>query len=93
MLLLLLGCAGEQVYNTTGEIYEIHAGCENGGAVINVTDNAVNLLGLEICTSAGCELSPAPGQFWRDGAMVHMSCDSYGADAWLRARFLRLDRG
>ena len=43
MLMLLLGCAGEQVYNTTGEIYEIHAGCENGGAVINVTDNAVKI--------------------------------------------------
>lgn len=91
-LLLAMGCDDSRVlYPTTGAIYEVIGSCENGGAVINSQDNAVHLLGLEICTSDGCELNPGPGQFTRDGAMIHMSCDGYGEDAWLRARFLELD--
>ena len=92
LLLLLTACEPHRTYHpTTGEIYVVEGGCENNGMVINVTDDAVNLLGLEICTADGCDLNPPPGLFWRDGAMVHLRCDGYGSEAWLRARFLRLD--
>ena len=96
MLWILMACGfGGESYQTTGDIYVLEADCVEGKAQIVSQHSAVHLIGVDVCygyVEDGCNLSPAPGSVRRGNAMITVECSEqdYGADAYVRARFLEL---